>query len=146
MTSQADITKTLKSHPFQIAMKVVRIPGRTDVDLCTDNATWNREASHWHVMISRDGVGNPSQMNLQYSMGSAHKGEPKLADVMYSLVCDTRDIDGQSFEQWASEFGYDSDSRRAERIYRACVNQRTEMLALFTRAELDQLVELFQDY
>ena len=46
---------------------------------------------------------------------------PKFADVIYSLVMDSEVIDYEGFEDWASNFGYDADSRSAEKTYRACL-------------------------
>lgn len=46
---------------------------------------------------------------------------PEFADVLHSLASDASVIDYGSFEDWAREFGYDTDSRKAETIYRACL-------------------------
>lgn len=46
---------------------------------------------------------------------------PDSADVIYSLVRDSDVLEYSSFEHWASDFGYDPDSRNAESIYRACL-------------------------
>ena len=42
------------------------------------------------------------------------------AEVLASLCRDGLDASGQSFESWASEYGYDTDSRKAEEMYRNC--------------------------
>ena len=47
---------------------------------------------------------------------------PDLRDIVYSLVMDSDVIDYPSFEEWASNFGYETDSRKAEAIYRACLD------------------------
>ena len=47
---------------------------------------------------------------------------PGLADVLYSLANDSDVLDYSNFEQWAREFGYEEDSRSAEKTYRACLN------------------------
>lgn len=46
---------------------------------------------------------------------------PSIGDVMQSLARDSDVTEYGGFEEWASEFGYDSDSREAESIYRACL-------------------------
>ena len=57
--------------------------------------------------------------------GSIMKGAkiapPSLADVLYSISMDADAIDFATFEDWASEFGYEKDSRKAEAIYRTCL-------------------------
>lgn len=46
---------------------------------------------------------------------------PELADVLSSLVLDASCWDNaRTFEDFCDEFGYDPDSRSAERIYEAC--------------------------
>lgn len=46
---------------------------------------------------------------------------PKAASILYSLVMD--DPHGESFESWADNFGYDSDSRKALAVYMECQRQ-----------------------
>ena len=46
---------------------------------------------------------------------------PETASVLSSLAMDSDVLDYRSFEDWAPELGYDSDSRAAEKIYRACL-------------------------
>ncbi|OQM74933.1 hypothetical protein [Manganibacter manganicus] len=53
--------------------------------------------------------------------GSKPIPAPSIGDVMQSLVRDCDVFDYGSFENWASDFGYETDSRAAEAIYRACV-------------------------
>ena len=48
----------------------------------------------------------------------AYKPDP--ADVLQSLQVDCSVSYHDTFEDWASEFGYDLDSRKAERTYDAC--------------------------
>ncbi|MEL4071693.1 hypothetical protein WKW50_16230 [Ochrobactrum sp. GPK 3] len=52
------------------------------------------------------------------------KGKPLLPDtlgVIHSLITDSDVLDCSGFEHWAADFGYDTDSRKAESIYRACI-------------------------
>lgn len=46
---------------------------------------------------------------------------PSAADVLASLCSDAMSVAcGQSFEEFCGEFGYDTDSRKAETTYRTC--------------------------
>lgn len=145
MTTAAEATTALSFAPFQIVMKVTRIPGRTDwVD--RDPNDWARNASHWNIALTREGFGVKPTIYTEYSMGSAHKGAPNLADVMHSLHSDSRGVEGTTFESWAADYGYETDSRKAESIYRGCVSLNGQMRQLFTPEELDQLDILFSDY
>jgi hypothetical protein len=71
---------------------------------------------------------------------------PKPADVIYSLVMDSGVLDAGGFEQWASEFGYDADSRKAEKIYRDCIDIALKLRAAIGDEGLSLLREAFQDY
>lgn len=106
------------------------------------NSGWHAGATHWRVLIQR---GN-QEMTAHYSMGSAHKGEPVDADVFHCLLSDSDGIEGTNFETWAHEFGYDSDSRKAERIFNACEQTLTDLQRLFSASELSDLREIFSDY
>lgn len=46
---------------------------------------------------------------------------PSIGDVLQSLAMDSDAIDAGTFEEWASNYGYDTDSRSAESVYRACL-------------------------
>lgn len=70
---------------------------------------------------------------------------PSRADVVHCLLADASDTDG-GFEAWADEYGYDSDSRAAERIYRACCDVAAALRLAFTADELQQLNEAFAGY
>jgi hypothetical protein len=60
------------------------------------------------------------RLTVPFFVGPAHEKEPTAADVLSCLCSDVRSAD-QSFEEWARDFGYDVDSRKAERTYQACV-------------------------
>ena len=54
------------------------------------------------------------------STGTGWTREPGISDLLECLILDASGFDrSQSFEDWADEYGYDPDSRKAERIYKA---------------------------
>lgn len=71
---------------------------------------------------------------------------PDATNVIYSLVIDSSVLDHATFESWASEFGYDPDSRKGESIYRACLEIALKMRAAIGDAGMAALREAFQDY
>ena len=71
---------------------------------------------------------------------------PDLADVLHSLVSDADVIDHGSFEEWADNYGYDVDSRAAEKIYRACLDIALTLRSGIGQDKLDALREAGQDY
>jgi hypothetical protein len=79
-----------------------------------------------------------------YNSGKKHS--PDSADVLYSLVSDAGAIDHPTFESWADEFGYDSDSRHAETIYRTCLDIALKLRAAIGDGGLQTLRDAFQDF
>lgn len=72
--------------------------------------------------------------------------EPKIEDVVWSLVSEADVLEYPTFESWASEYGYDADSRKAEKIYRACLETALKLRAALGDDGLRQLREAAQDY
>lgn len=71
---------------------------------------------------------------LGYTVRETKGGKPILpdpVDVFASLLSDSGAIDSATYEEWASDCGYDADSRKGEAIYRACLG-----IALKLRASL----------
>ncbi len=67
---------------------------------------------------------------------------PTVADVLSCLCSDARSADRVTFEDWCSDLGYDTDSRRAKKIYQTCVETNAKLHAflgedfdLFANAE-----------
>jgi hypothetical protein len=71
---------------------------------------------------------------------------PTLADVLYCLISDADVLNYASYEEWASEFGYDEDSRKGEQTYRLCLEQSLRLKRLLFESQIDTLRTLFQDY
>lgn len=57
---------------------------------------------------------------------------PSATDVMYSLLADSSAADEGSFENWCHSLGFDTDSRKAERMYRECVDTFLKLRDQFT--------------
>lgn len=108
-----------------------------------------------HVMtVMRDDA-----VRAECETGRAHTGpqygslspkgktiEPKSHDVLYSLVMDSSVLDYARFEDWAAEYGYDPDSRSAEKTYRACLEIALALRNAIGEAGLESLRVAFQDY
>lgn len=71
---------------------------------------------------------------------------PDAASVIASLVLDASVLDAGGFEDWANECGYDTDSRAAEAIYRACLEIALKLRAAIGDAGLETLRAAAQDY
>lgn len=70
---------------------------------------------------------------------------PDSVDVVYSLLIDSEVLDAGGFEEWAREFGYEEDSREAEKTY----NARLKIALQFRKigeSVISELREAYQDY
>lgn len=72
--------------------------------------------------------------------------QPDPLDVLYSLTMDSDVLDYAGFEYWASEYGYDADSRKAESTYRACLEIALKLRAAIGGAGLESLKTAYQDF
>lgn len=80
--------------------------------------------SGWSVILSLGG----RSMTTPFYMGSAHVGEPSLSGVLSSLVSDATSLyNARDFEEWASELGFDPDSRKAEKLFRRTLKQTQKL-------------------
>lgn len=78
-------------------------------------------------------------------MTSAKPEAPHAADVLRCLTDDVQACH-MSFNDWADTYGYDTDSRKAFKIYEACQESGDKLKKVFTHAQIAQLREALQDY
>jgi hypothetical protein len=71
---------------------------------------------------------------------------PTIEDVLYCLASEADALDHPTFESWASDLGYDPDSRSAETTYRACLETARKLRAALGDDGLARLREAFQDF
>jgi len=115
---------------------------------------------HWRIILRYD----TREMTTLFSMGKAHSyiaphradtrdafvedagyddgtnlyaKAPTVEDVLYSLQSDANVPD--DFEEFCDEFGYDHDSRKAERTHQACLKVGKDLKALLQVAYDDFL-------
>lgn len=70
---------------------------------------------------------------------------PTAVDVISALCMDSDVIDYARFEDWADCFGYDADSRSAEKTYRACLEIALALRAAIGETELQALQEIARE-
>lgn len=87
------------------------------------------------------------KLSLYTKLSFRQKLTPTLRDVVHSLLLDGEaSFSGESFEDWCSTFGYDTDSRKAEETWRACVKTGSDMRKALSMDEIRELQEAFSDY
>jgi len=79
-----------------------------------DDSDW--EHDKWVVTLHR----GKKSLKTKFHQGTGHAmAAPSLPTVLSSLVSDA-DAGSESFEDFCGSFGYDEDSRKAEKIWKAC--------------------------
>jgi len=97
---------------------------------------WARTATHWKCVIRK----GRARMTVHFSQGSAVAREPTLEDILDSLGSEAGGyLNARGFEDWAGEYGYDTDSRSAERTYRAIGSQVDDLRRLLGEDALQEL-------
>lgn len=85
--------------------------------------------------------GNKIVTNIKYLKDYCKevKGiQPNAYDI---LACLTKYNPG-TFEDFCNEFGYDTDSRKAEKTYNAVRDEYLQLISLFNEKEMEQLQEI----
>lgn len=70
---------------------------------------------------------------------------PGISDVLSCLLLDAQAIDAGTFEEWAGDLGYDTDSRKAEAIYRECLDTGLKLRAMLGDDLISKLRDALQD-
>jgi len=97
-----------------------------------DDKSW--QANHYIMVIKK---GN-KQFATYYSQGLGITDEPKLRDVLDCLANDAQ-TDG-TFEDFCDTFGYSTDSRHAERVYKAVISNSRKLKKLLGKDAYNKLV------
>lgn len=86
------------------------------------------QMDHWRCLLEYRG----RQMEVVFSKGKGHKGkEPTAEEVLGCLLLDASGYENaRSFEDWAGEYGYDTDSRSAQATYNTIGEQARELREL----------------
>lgn len=70
------------------------------------------------------------QMTVPFYTGMGSTNDPDAEMVLECLLSDASVEYNRSFEDWAGDLGYDTDSRKAEKIYKACLKIAKKLHAL----------------
>lgn len=100
------------------------------------NMVNDRQMNHWRCTLRREG----KRMTVLFSMGLGLSGEPTVAAVLECLASDAAGyFNANGFDDWASEYGYETDSRSAHKCYKTTERQSMR-LAKFMGDDLDALL------
>lgn len=100
------------------------------------------ESDNWTVTLyRRDSNGHRKQLTIPFYTGQGLRDEladgPGPAVVLECLLSDAVGyVNASGFQDWASDYGYDPDSRKAEHTYRQ-VGKLTERLSRWLGEDFD---------
>ena len=70
---------------------------------------------------------------------------PKVSAVLHSLIMDAQ-AGSETFEDFCSNYGYDTDSRRALEMYLECQKYGNELRRFFNGGHMADMEEILRDY
>lgn len=105
---------------------------------------WTRDRVQWITEVMK--TGKAGGWSETFGPLNTKPILPKLKDVMYCLCSDAQVLNSGGFEDWANEYGYDTDSRKAEDTYRECLDLALKLKAGVGVTLLESLQTAFQDY
>lgn len=128
-----------QAETFLIKTGIKFLALRTDDNKCP---LWDDEkhihGDEYKITLKRKG-GRSILFRFWNSKTDADRGlEPRAYDF---LTCITKN-DPDTFENFCSEFGYDTDSRRAETTYKAVKKEWEKVSKFFSPAEIEALQEI----
>jgi len=88
--------------------------------------------------VSSDGKDWKGKALRNYDVKNKDFKEPTAYEV---LACLTKN-EVESFEDFCASFGYDEDSRKAEKTYKAVLEEWKNVKMLFSDSEIDKLQEI----
>ena len=105
-----------------------------------DDDDWRRRANPWTVQLRYKG----RKYTFPFWTGSL-ASEPSTFDALYCVLSDASGYDSaDGFEDWASNYGYDTDSRKAEAIYSAVAKECSNVRRLLGD-DWDEFIRLDED-
>lgn len=140
----------IKLKKFNIVLETDYTQGIGYIEILDDyTKKCNKKSLHYFSVIEE--ICNTRKNSLYRKLGKTWNQAPKqphpeLIDVMYSLLLDADVLHFGDFEDWCSCFGYDTDSRKAEKIYNECLRIALKFIAMIGYDEIEKLRNLYSDY
>lgn len=101
---------------------------------------WQRSAHPWTIELRYQ----RRRMTVDFWTGQA-LGEPTTSDVLSCLASDAAGYENtRSFNEWASDYGYDTDSRKTEQVFNQ-VRKQSEKLKKLLGDDYSSIVYANED-
>ena len=92
----------------------------------------------YRVTFSRNG----KKFSVVFGQSINDSNGGKTPPTPYGVIACLQKYDVGNFEDFCSEFGYDEDSRKAEKVYKAVLDEYQHVCMLFTSDELELMQEI----
>ena len=113
-------------QPMSAFVRLNKIRMTSDYADSNPNMADSQNMNHFKCTLKM----GKKQMTLFFSQGYGINGEPDAESVLDCLASDSAGVENAfSFEDWANEYGYDIDSRKAEKIFKVCERQAEKLKA-----------------
>lgn len=117
--------------PYLVSMTAT---GGTEQNGAPFNPNW--ECRKWRVRLAYNG----RKIGVTFYTGLGITSAPHAADVLDCLLSDaSMSEEADSFGEWATNLGYDPDSRKAYSIWRSCQRQ-TERVKAWLADDYDSIM------
>jgi hypothetical protein len=102
----------------------------------SDGRMGDQPMNHYRCTLTN----HKGRMLITFSQGLGIQSSPTMNDVLNCIALDASDVlNAPDFEDWASDYGYDTDSRSAQKVFKAIVRQTAKLEALIGIDALNEL-------
>ena len=137
MLSEYEINANRFLTKHHLVFRAVELEVYEDEEL-TKRLRYPAMRTKYRCTISGRGRGRTSFVFHNSVNDTSDGKEPRAYDLLACL----QKYDPGDFENFCSEFGYDTDSRSAHKTWKAVVNEWRKVRKFFTDEELEQLQEI----
>lgn len=127
------------STPYSMGVGLFKIPARTPFWM-------NEDQQNMLYNIQQNPRGQWKNKKLWAEtiaeVARQTKQGPEPAEVLAACCADGLEAQESAFEDWAGNFGYDADSRKAEKIYNQCREQYFNVIRLIGQENTERMAEL----
>lgn len=86
-------------------------------------------------------------LSILTKLATHQKLKPKIEDVMYSLLSEgSVFFDGQTLDEFCSDFGFSTDSIKANNLWKACLDTGMNLRKFLNPSEIEDLRKATQDH
>jgi hypothetical protein len=104
---------------------------------------WSPDRKVNHFIVTLKNENRRVSFDFFDSVNNFNAGKTELDEYSVLACCSSEFNCPDSFEEFCSEFGYDADSRKAEKTFNACQKQSAKLKKIFDTVEsINDLMEI----